>query len=121
MTDATPTSKATDALLSLALESWKFRKLFNRVLQKLEADTAQRFDNQQRFFTRKIDEALQQVGIKFVSLENQPYDVGDAVSPINIGDFESDDRLVVDQMVEPIVMGEAGLLRSGVCTLRKAG
>ena len=42
-----------------------------------------------------------------------------AASAINIGDFEPDDVLLVDQMVEPIIMGAEGLRKQGTVMLRK--
>ena len=39
---------------------------------------------------------------------------------MNIGDFEPEDELVIDQMIEPIVMRAEGLIRPGTVTLRKA-
>lgn len=44
-----------------------------------------------------------------------------AATPVNIEEFEANDTLVVDQMLEPILMGADGLVRSGTVTLRKAG
>lgn len=115
-------SKAAEAaLLDLALEGWRFQKLFTRALSKLDAGEAPRFSNQHRYFVRRIGDCLQEVGIRLVNLEGQPYDTGSAVTAINVADFEPDDNLVVDQMIEPIVMNEAGLLRPGTVTLRKAG
>lgn len=42
-----------------------------------------------------------------------------AVTPLNIEEFEPDDVLVVEQMLEPIIMGEQGLIKTGTVTLRK--
>jgi len=42
-----------------------------------------------------------------------------AASAINIGDFGPDDLLLVEQMVEPIIMGPDGLRRQGTVMLRK--
>lgn len=58
--------------------------------------------------------------LKLANVEGHPYDPGMAASAINLGDFGPDDVLLVDQMVEPIIMGPDGLVRSGTVTLRKA-
>jgi hypothetical protein len=57
--------------------------------------------------------------MRIVNLEGQSYDTGAAATAINVADFSPDDVLVVDQMLEPIIMGTDGLLRSGTVTLRK--
>ena len=121
MSEETSKPDATGALLGLALESFKFQKLFSRAMQKMDDTDASRFSNQHRFFVRRIDEMLAEVGLKFVTLEGQPYDAGYAVSAVNIGDFEPDDELIIDQMIEPIVMRDGSLVRPGTVTLRKAG
>ena len=42
-----------------------------------------------------------------------------AASALNLGDFGPDDVLLVDQMVEPIIMGPNGLRKQGTVMLRK--
>jgi hypothetical protein len=54
-----------------------------------------------------------------VNLEGQPYDVGMAVSALNLSDFSPDDALVVEQMLEPVIMGSEGLLKGGTVILGK--
>lgn len=121
MAGGTEPGGAEVALLDLALEGWRFQKLFARALTKMDTGEAPRFANQHRYFVRRIGECLAEAGIRLVSLEGQPYDTGSAATAVNIADFGPDDELVVDQMIEPIVMNEAGLLRPGSVTLRKAG
>lgn len=89
------------------------------MLSKLDAGEAPRYANQARYFLKKVEEGLQGLGLRIVSLEGQPYDPGMAVSPLNIGDFNRDDVLVVNQMVEPVVMGPDGLVRGGTVLLAK--
>lgn len=42
-----------------------------------------------------------------------------AVTPLNIEDFAPDDLLIIEQMIEPIIMGPEGVLRTGTVILRK--
>ena len=110
-----------DALLNLAVEGWRFSKLFTRLLAKIDIAETSRYANQLRYFLKKVDENLAVSGMKLVNLEGQPFDPGIAASALNLADFEPDDRLVVDQMVEPIVMGPNGLVRPGTVLLAKIG
>ena len=111
--------KPVAALVDLALESWRFQKLFGKALGKMDHADAARFANQHRFFGRKIDETLGQVGIRLVSIEGQAYDAGAAATALNVADFDPDDSVVVDMMIEPIVMGPGGVLRTGTVMLKK--
>lgn len=110
---------ARRSLIDISVESWRFAKLFGRVLSKLDAGEAPRYANQMRYFLKKLDDGLDALGLRMVSLEGQPYDPGMAVSPLNIADFGPEDRLVVDQMVEPVLMGPEGLVKGGTVMLRK--
>ncbi len=107
------------SLIDMAVESWRFARLFGRVISKLDAGESTRYVNQLRYFQKKVEDSLEASGLKIVNVEGQPFDPGMAASAINIGDFGPDDMLLVDQMVEPIVMGAEGLRKQGTVMLRK--
>ena len=119
-TDATTMSVQNEqSLIALAVESWRLARLFTRVVDKLDAGEAGRYVNQLRYFHKKVDEILQVSGLKLVSVEGQPFEPGMAASALNLGDFGPDDALLVEQMVEPIIMGPDGLKRQGTVMLRR--
>ena len=106
-------------LVDVAIDSWKLARLFGRLLTKLDAGDAPRFANQLRYYLKRLEERLQDADLKLVNLEGQRYDAGAAASALNIGDFAPDDVLVVEQMLEPIIMGADGVVRSGTVMLQK--
>ncbi|MBF0185978.1 MAG: hypothetical protein HQM06_16535 [Magnetococcales bacterium] len=107
------------SLIDIAVEGWRFSRLFGRVVSKLDVGESGRYVNQLRYFQRKIEENLDSNGLKLVNVEGQLYDPGLAVSALNLGDFSPDDVLHVDQMVEPIIMGPNSLRKQGTVILRK--
>jgi hypothetical protein len=107
------------SLIDMAVESWRFARLFSRLVSKLDAGEGSRYVNQLRYFQKRLEDSLEASGLKIVNVEGQPFDPGMAASAINIGDFEPDDVLLVDQMVEPIIMGAEGLRKQGTVMLRK--
>lgn len=109
----------SQALIDTVVESWRFAKLFSRMISKLDAGESNRYVNQYRFYLKRLGENLEHSGMRLVNLEGMGYDPGMAVTAINIEDFAPDDKLLVDQMVEPIIMGQEGLLRSGTIMLRR--
>ncbi len=120
MTDANiADAPANAALIDLAVDSWKFARLFARVISKLDAGEQARYANQVRFFQKRIDGAAEVAGGRIVTVEGQPFEPGMAASPLNLEDFQDGDTLFVDQMLEPIVMGNDGVLRTGTMMLRK--
>lgn len=118
--DKDTSNDAERAVVDLAIESWRFQKLFGRALAKLDAGESLRFANQHRYFVKRIEECLAGAGYQLVNIEGQAYDAGAAATALNLIDFDAADELVVDQMIEPVVMGKSGLLRPGTVMLRKA-
>lgn len=110
---------AVKALIDLSVESWRFSRLFARLMKKLDAGDSTRYINQYRYFIKRMEESLETVGLRMVNVEGHPYDPGVAATALNLGDFGPDDVLLVDQMVEPIIMGPDGLVRAGTVMLRK--
>lgn len=106
--------------IELAVESWRLCRLFNRALLKLEAGEATRYSNQLRYFQKRLDDSLASAELKLVNLEGHHFDPGMAATPLNIEDFEPDVPLIVDQMVEPVLMGPDGIVKSGTVMLRTA-
>ena len=109
----------TQILVDVAVESWRFGRLFGRLLSKLDAGETPRFVNQLRYYLKSLEEKLEAVDLKIVNLEGHPYDPGIAASALNIGEFAPDDQLIIEQMVEPIIMGADGLVRQGTVMLQK--
>jgi hypothetical protein len=103
--------------LELAIESWRFAKLFARVTAKMDLNEANRYSNQLRYFQKRLDDSLLAIHLKLVNLEGQVYDPGMAASPLNIADFGPNDKLVVDQMIEPLIMGPNGIVKPATVML----
>ena len=111
--------KLEDAIIEMAIEGWRFAKLFTRAIGKMDAGESNRYVSQLRYYQKRVCDTLETAGMRIVNVEGQAYDPGIAASAINIGDFGPEDRLVVDQMVEPIIMSESGLRRQGTVMLKR--
>ena len=109
----------TNSLINMAAESMRFSRLFERLLLKLDAGEQTRYRSQFQWFLKKVEEALGDAGMHIVNVEGENFDPGMAATPINIEDFDKNDDLIVEQMIEPIIMGSEGLIRSGTVILRK--
>src|SRR3546814_14356290 len=80
-------SSATEALIDVAVDSWKFARLFTRVISKLDAGEQARYANQVRFFQNRIESAAEVAGARIVTIEGQPFEPGLAASTINLQAF----------------------------------
>jgi hypothetical protein len=107
------------SLIDIAVESWRFARLFARVITKLDAGDQGRYESQLRWYLKRLEENLQSSGLRVVNIEGQPFDPGIAATALNAADFGPEDTLCIDQMLEPIIMSPSGLLRSGTVLLRK--
>jgi hypothetical protein len=117
--DAAQQASSENALIEMAVESWRFSRVFLRLISKLDAGEGTRYVNQLRYFQKRIEESLDQVGLKLVNVEGQYFDPGVAATALNVADFSPDDRLIINQMIEPIIMGNEGLKRQGTVMVGK--
>ena len=109
-----------ESIIKIVTENWRLTKLFQKVTTKLDISEQNRYVNQLRYFQKTIENGLHDVDMKIVDLEGHTYDSGMAVSPINIDEFEEDDQLIIDQVLEPLIMGNDGIIKKqGLVNLRK--
>ena len=118
-THSDETEELTKALINIATESWRFGKVVDRILVKLDPIEQARYSSQYRWYTRKIEEALAGAGMRVVNVEGRPFETGMAATPLNMDEFDPDDTLIVDQMIEPIIMSNKRLVKEGTILLRR--
>lgn len=106
-----------EALISIACEQFRFRQVFDKAIKKLDIEEQSKYMSQFAWFSKKVTKAVEEAGLRIVSLEGQAYDPGMAVTPLNIDDFEIEDELKIVQMIEPIIMQEDTVLKTGTVLL----
>ena len=109
------------SLVDLAIESWRFLRVMERVVDSLDADQKRRTASRFHYFQKRVSDALDSADLKLVKLDGSQFGPGLAVTAVNAGDFEPHTELIVDQTIEPIVMGPEGVVRTGTVLLRRAG
>lgn len=118
-TTETSTDAHKDAVINLATESWRLAKVFELAITQLNVDKPRRYTSRIEWFIKKAEESLESTGLRLVNLEGQPYDPGMAAAPVNIEEFDIDDPLEVNLMVEPIIMDGTTLIKRGKVSLRR--
>ena len=106
-----------ETIIKIITENWRLMKLFLKVISKLDTSEANRYLNQVRYFQKTIHDSLDEIGMKLVNLEGQAFDSGMAATPLNIDDFEIDDDLLVDLMIEPLIMQDGNIKKQATVTL----
>lgn len=113
------TSQYENTIINMAVENWRLSRLFIKAVGKLDPSETNKYIGQLRYFQKNIETTLDDCNLKIVNIEGQSYDVGMAAVAMNIEDFEESDKLVVESMIEPIIMGIDGIKRQGMVMLRK--
>ena len=108
-----------EILLDVVVESWRFGRLFKGMLAKMDAGDQGKYKSQFRWYQKRLEDSLTEIGMQIVNVEGHVFDPGMAARPLNIDEFKPDDTLVVDQMLEPIVVGPDGIVRAGTITLMR--
>ena len=109
-----------NAIISMAVEAWRFRKVFEKAMSKLDIGESSRYINQYNWFYKKVTAALEDIGLRIENVEGKLFDVGMAVAPLNIEDFSPEDTLFVELMMEPIIMDSESVVRTGTVILGRA-
>lgn len=106
-----------NSVLEIAVEHYRFKNTFIKAISKLDFEEQSKYISQFAWFSKKVTKAVEDAGLRIVSLEGQAYDPGMAVTPLNIDDFEVEDELKIVQMIEPIIMQEDTVLKTGTVLL----
>ena len=106
-----------ESLITIASELYRFQRVFEKAISKLEMDEQNKYSSQYAWFSKKVMRALENAGLNIVNVEGQAYDPGMAVTPLNIDDFAPTDQLNVVQMIEPIVMQDNTVYKTGTAIL----
>ncbi|MGI6435936.1 MAG: hypothetical protein ACOX0F_11355 [Syntrophomonadaceae bacterium] len=107
------------ALINIAVESWRFGKVFERLVLRMEPKEQARYISQFNWFIKKVEASLADAGMHMVNIEGHLFDPGMAATPLNIDEFGDSGDLIVDNMLEPIIMSATGLVKAGTVILRK--
>ena len=107
-------------LVVIAIELHRFKSVFAKAISKLDVDEQNKYSSQFQWFSKKVTKALDDAGIRVVTLDGQLYDPGMAATPLNIEDFEAEDILYVAQTMEPIIMQDNAVIKTGTVILGRA-
>jgi hypothetical protein len=113
-------SPLEQCVVKMAIEGWRLSRNFARVLSLLDAGESARYANQLRFYQKAVEESLHSAGMRIFNVEGHAFEPGIAATALNLDEFCATDPLVVDQMMEPIIMGAEGVVHEGTIMLRRA-
>jgi hypothetical protein len=109
--------KLQESLISIASELFRFQGVFEKAISKLEIDEQNKYISQYKWFSKKVYKALDEANLRLLSVDGQLYDPGMAITPLNLDDFDADDQLYILQTIEPIIMQNDTVIKTGTVIL----
>lgn len=108
------------ALVQIAAENWRFEHALKKVIRDMDVIAAERFSRQYSYFSSRVSKALVLGGLTCLDLSGQIYDVGMAVQAMNLEEFDDNETLIITRMVEPVILWNGRVIRTGIVMLDKA-
>jgi hypothetical protein len=105
------------SLIGIAGELFRFQSVFVRMVSRFPVEEQSKYISQYSWFSKRVIKALDGAGLRLIDLQGKEYDPGMAVIPINLDDFGTEDRLYVEQMMEPVIMEGNKVIKTGTVLL----
>lgn len=107
-----------EALIEIVIGEYRFSNSLQKVVSEIEdIHQKKRIQSQYGWLEKTISKAVGIANISIVDLTGEDYDPGMAVTPLNIEDFSLDDALFVDKTIEPIILVNGELKKTGTVIL----
>ena len=118
-------NKFEETLIKIIGESWRFTLSYKNLLVDYETNAGsvpQRFLSRLHWYEQTLPQIVSAVGISIrgdKELVGVKYDPGMAEIPLNIDEFSENDELLIEQVLEPTIIGINGVLKAGTVMLRR--
>jgi len=115
--------KKFNSVVDLIVESWRLNRFTKNLAEKTDNPKIQkRAFNQINRFEKCIQSALETHNLNLIDFTGTPYETGLPILPINLGDFNVDDKLIIEMMIEPTIKiaDTAEIVRKGAAVLKKS-
>lgn len=101
------------------IEDFRFTRSYLSIMNKLFNEERNRYEFAYNFHKNKVEELANKYNLKIVIYKHGDlYDDGYPIVPLNSDEFEKDDVLYIEQMIEPIILTTDGkVVRQGTAIL----
>lgn len=106
-----------ESIIAIASEMFRFQHVFEKAISKLDVLEQKKYLSQYTWFSKRVYKAVADAGLQLICLDGELYDPGMAITPLNIEDFDTEDVLFVAQTLEPIIMQDSKVIKSGTAIL----
>lgn len=111
---------ARASMLRLAVEGWRLAKFIERAGRNLETEQQRRIGSRLDYFVKEVQDELAKHGLRIIDFTGSEFNPQLPVTALNADEFDASVRLVITQQLEPVVVGEAGVVRTGTVLVERA-
>lgn len=111
-----------DVIVEFIVEEYRFLKSYVSLMGKLMKDELPKYTSVYNFHINKINEIMEKKNLRIVDLVGKSYDDGLSVNPLNLEDFDKNDNLIIEQVLEPLIVSvtDGKIIKSGTVMLTRA-
>lgn len=111
----------TKQIIDFAVEEYRFLKSYSSLLNKILPEERQKYKATYDFHIKKIQEIMEECKLKIVELENKEFNDGLSIIALNMEDFNKEDKLIIQQVIEPLIIStiDGTIMKSGTVILEK--
>ena len=106
-------------LARLAVDYWKLLRAFERLVADVSPEQAAKVEAQWRFSSSRLHAVLNEQGLVAASFDGQPYEPNLPVTAINTVEVAGQERLVIEQTIEPAIIDNTKVLLMGKVVLKR--
>ena len=104
-------------MIDLVSESWRLARAFEASL--LNTSKSERFSGQIRYFRVRLEQILATANLSIVVVEGDDFDPGMPFNVVNMDEFDGDDQLIVERVIEPAIVSPSGVKKMGTISLKR--
>ena len=111
-----------DVIVEFIVEEYRFLKSYVSLMGKLMKDKLPKYTSVYNFHINKFNEIMEKKNLRIVDLVGKLYDDGLSVNPLNLEDFDKNDNLIIEQVLEPLIVSvtDGKIIKSGTVMLTRA-
>lgn len=111
-----------DVIVEFIVEEYRFLKSYVSLMGKLMKDELPKYTSVYNFHINKINEIMEKKNLRIVDLVGKLYDDGLSVNPLNLEDFDKNDNLIIEQVLEPLIVSvtDGKIIKRGTVMLTRA-
>lgn len=108
-------------LCEILVEIFRIETLSYNIINKLRYNEEKTFLSQLNYSSGKIRKILKEKNYNIYGTEmlGQVYDIGQKINAVNIREFKADDRLIISQVLEPVIIKDGNVIHYGKVMLKK--